>query len=88
MWRAKMSKSQEPIHELSMAEREAQAPHMRIYRCKGCRRAIFKDEVDGVEIWRHWQPEIDFPGNVSFHFAELEDERLVTSELSTGWTRL
>ena len=84
-----MSESHDPPHELSMAEREAVAlPQMHIDRCKDCQRAIFKDEVDGVEIWRHWQPEIDFPGNASFHFAEPGDERLVTSELSTGWTRL
>lgn len=83
-----MSESHGPPHELSMAERGALVPQMRIYRCKGCRRAIFEDEVNGVEIWRHWQPEIDFPGSASFHFAELEDERPVTSELSTGWTRL
>jgi hypothetical protein len=59
-----------------------------VQRCKECRREIFKEEVDGVEIFRHWDPAIDFPGNAAFHFAELEVEPYMSSQLSTGWTRL
>lgn len=39
--------------------------------CKHCMRPVFDAEIDGMVIWRHWDPRVDMPQNPAFCVADL-----------------